>query len=380
MSSRNRYAALALLALLAGACHRHEAPAAPADSVLSDSTIGILPAQRSQIQTVVVARGDFRPSIVTTGTVNFNGDKSTQVIAPISGPVSRLAVELGDTVRPGQVLAYVASPDFAQAVADFRKAETAWKNAQRIETLDQQLFTNDALARADLDQAKSDLASADADRTAAIEQLSSLGVDSASIEAIRAGKTVAGAQSAIRAPIAGVVVERLITPGQLLQAGSTAAFTIADLSSVWVMANVFEGDVGSVRVGSPAMVTIADNSDSVLGRVDYIGAEVDPSSKAVAVRIVVPNPRRTLRGNMLVQVEIRGTVPKQGIVIPVSSVMRDDENLPFVFLDAGRNHFLRRRITLGGRSGDQYQVMGGLQPGDTVVTQGALFLQEAGAQ
>jgi cobalt-zinc-cadmium efflux system membrane fusion protein len=381
MNRLTHHSLVVLLCIGAAACgHRGPAPVADTTAVASDSGIAVTAAQRGQIQTVEVTRGAFTPVIATTGTVNFNGDKSTQVISPISGPVSRLLVQLGDSVKAGQALALVASPDFAAAVAAFRKAEDAWHNAQRIEALDEKLFTNDALARADLDQAKSDLASAEADREASLLALSSLGIDSASIDAIRQGRAAPGAQSAIRAPIPGIVVERLITPGQLLQAGSTAAFTIADLSSVWVMANVFEGDISSVQTGSSAMVRIEGSTDSLPGKVDYVSAEVDPSSKATAVRIVVPNRGRVLRNNMLVDVNIQGMRSKVGIVIPVAAVLRDDENLPFVFLDGGNNHFLRRRITLGDRSGNNYEVPDGLNPGERLVTQGALFLQEAGAQ
>jgi cobalt-zinc-cadmium efflux system membrane fusion protein len=327
-----------------------------------------------------VAERTYNPTIPTTGTVNFNGDKSTQVIASISGPVSRLAVDVGDSVHPGEVLASVASPDYAADVASYRKAETALRNAQRIATLDEKLFANDALARTDLDQARADLASAEADRDAASQQLTALGIDSTSIDAIRQGKTVAGAEAAIRAPIAGVVVERLITRGQLLQAGTTPTFTIADLSSVWVIGNVFEGDAASVFKGEPTVVRIEGVADSFPGRVDYVGALVDPDSKAMGVRIVVPNSRDRLKQNMLVHVEILGARPRKAIVIPVSAVLRDDDNLPFVYLDAGNNHFNRRRIALGGRTGDVYEVTSGLVPGDSLVTQGALFLQEAASQ
>jgi cobalt-zinc-cadmium efflux system membrane fusion protein len=369
----------AAMAVLAGCGHRAaDTPSAP---VTTDSSVAITPEQRGQIHTETVGSKAFNPSVLTTGTVNFDGDRSTQVISSISGPVVRMLADLGDAVTPGKALATVASPDFAAAVSSFRKAEAAYRNAQRIETLDEKLFTSDALARAELDQAKSDLSSAAADREAGIQQLYSLGVDSTSVEAIRVGRSVPGGESAIRAPIAGVVVERLITVGQLLQAGTTPAFTIANLSEMWVIGSVFEGDVSSVRVGSPAMITLMDaTADSFPGRVNYVGAEVDPDSKAAAVRIVVPNRGGLLRGNMLVRVEIRGTQPRNGIVIPVSSVLRDNDNLPFVYVDIGNNHFSRRRITLGGRTGNLYSVAGGLQVGENLVTQGALFLQEAGAQ
>ena len=370
--------AAAAVVTLAGCGQRTGAP--PAAGQASDSTITVTAAQRSQIQTLVLAVRSFNPTIVTTGTVNFNGDKSTSVIPSISGPVSRILVEPGDPVQPGQPLAMVASPDFAADVAAFRKAETAWLNAQRIENLDEKLFASDALPRAELDQARSDLASTAADRQAALQQLNSLGIDSASIDAIRQGRQVPGAEAAVRAPIGGVVVERFINPGQLLQAGSAPAFTIADLSTVWVMGNVFESMIGSVFKGDPVTITTDVSSDSFPGRVDNVASLVDPASKATAVRIVVPNPGRVLKQNMLVHVSIRSSKPRRGVVIPVSAVLRDDDNLPFVYLAARGNSFDRRRITLGNRTGDVYEVTDGLKPGEVIVTQGALFLQEAGEQ
>jgi cobalt-zinc-cadmium efflux system membrane fusion protein len=378
-SSRRSTALVIIAGVTIVGCGRKPAEAAVAGTA-NDSSITVTEAQRGQIVTAKVAPQAFNPVIVTTGTVNFNGDKSTSVIPAISGPVSRTLVEPGDAVKPGQPLALVASPDFAADIAAYRKAETAWRNAQRIATLDEKLFASDALPRAELDQSRSDLAAAEADREAALQQLSSLGIDSASIDAIRQGRQVPGGQAAIRAPIAGTVVEKLVNPGQLLAAGSAPAFTIADLSTVWVMGNVFESMIGSVFKGDPVTITTDVSSDSFPGRVDNVGALVDAASKATEVRIVVPNPKRILKQNMLVHVSIRSSKPRQGIVIPVSAVLRDDDNLPFVYLDAGGNHFNRRRITLGNRAGELYEVTEGLKAGDTVVTQGALFLQEAGSQ
>jgi cobalt-zinc-cadmium efflux system membrane fusion protein len=205
----------------------------------------------------------------------------------MSGPVSRILVSPGARVERGEPLAIVASPDFAAAVASYRKAEGAWRNASRIATLDEQLFTNDALARSELDQARTDLAAATADRDAAVSQLRSLGLGEAAIDGIRDGKTVAAGGGAIRAPIAGTVVEKLVTPGQLLQAGTTPCFTIADLSTVWVMANVFESDLGAVRRGETALITTNAAPDTLPGRPRHqghcrprAGAEPGPAAAA----------------------------------------------------------------------------------------------------
>src|SRR5665213_1250075 len=130
--------------------------------------------QRARIHTEVVAPSAFQPAVVTTGTVAFNGDRSTPVLSQISGPVARILVNTGTHVEPGTPLALVSSPDFAQAIAAYQKAQAALQNTARIATLDEQLFKNDAIARTDLDQARSDSASAAADREAAIQQMVAL--------------------------------------------------------------------------------------------------------------------------------------------------------------------------------------------------------------
>jgi cobalt-zinc-cadmium efflux system membrane fusion protein len=371
--------AAAVAAAIAG-CSRGAEPRDHAvTSAVEAGTVELDTAQRTRIRTERVVPRAYSALINTNGTVAFNGDRSTQVIAPVSGPVSRILVAPGARVERGQPLATVSSPDFAEAVASYRKAEGAWRNAERIATLDEQLFANDALARSDLDQARTDLAAATADREAARSQLRSLGLDDTAIAAIRDGKPVS-AQAAVRAPIGGTLVERLITPGQLLQAGTTPCFTIADLSTVWVMANVFESDVGAVQRGEAAFITTDASPDTLAGRVDYVADLVDPATKATAVRVVVPNPTRLLRRDMLVRVAIRASRPRTGITIPVAAVLRDDENLPFVYVAVTGGTFGRRRVDLGGRVGDRYEVASGLKPGESVVTDGALFLNGASTQ
>jgi len=371
--------AAATVAACGGGPRRNDAGDSVTTSAGTVATVELDTAQRSRIHVEKVAPQAYTPSVTTTGTVAFNGDRSTQVIAPISGPVARILVSPGARVARGQPLAVVSSPDFAAAVAGYRKAEGAWRNASRIAALDEQLFTNDALSRSDLDQARTDLAAATADRDAAVSQLRSLGLDDAAIGAIREGKPVPTTESAIRAPIAGTVVEKLVTPGQLLQAGTTPCFTIADLSTVWVMANVFESDLAAVRRGETALITTNAAPDTLRGRVDYVADLVDPSTKATAVRVVVPNTGRMLRRDMLVRVTIHALTPSTGLLVPVAAVLRDDENLPYVYV-AAPGGFARRRVDLGGRVDDRYEIAAGLTPGESVVTDGALFLEGAATQ
>lgn len=363
--------------LLAGACHRTDSASGdgPADSALV-----LTPEQRARLHLETVTRVAFQPSVTVTGTVAFNGDRSTQVLAPISGPVIRILAQPGTRVAPGQALALVASPDFASAVADYRKAVALADNAHHIADLDQKLFDNDALARRDLEQAQTDAASATADRDAAAEQLRSLGVDSASIEAIRQGHAIHASQGVIRAPIAGVVVEKLITPGQLLESGSTPCFTIADLGTVWVMANVFESDLPDVAVGDSATVTPTDDHRAFHGRVTYVASLVDPDTRATAVRVLTSNPGDALKRDMYVQVTIYSRTSRQGILVPTSAVQRDEDNLPFLFVADSGGGFARRQVTLGSRVDDRYEVTSGLAAGERIIGEGGLFLRFAESQ
>jgi cobalt-zinc-cadmium efflux system membrane fusion protein len=179
----------------------------------------------------------------------------------------------------------------------------------------------------------------------------------------------------IRSPIAGTVVEKLITPGQLLSAGTTPCFTVADLSRVWVMTQVFGSDLASVSVGDPAVVETGIATNTFSGTVDNISAVVNPDTRSVLVRVVVENPGDFLKKQMYVHVRIESRQQSTGLLAPVSAVLRDDENLPFVYVAQADGSFARRHVTLGYRTGDQYDIAAGLQAGDQIVADGAIFIQ-----
>jgi len=375
----NRY--LALLGVLAVTACKGSPPADAATTPKKPASAFMLTEeQRARIHTQPVAQSTFRPTVSTTGTVAFNGDRSTPVLSQISGPVTRILVNTGTYVHVGTPLANVTSPDFAQAFATYQKAQTALRNSARIATLNRKLFDAGAIAKSDLDQSLADSASAAADRDAAIEQMRAFGVDSATIHNIQEGTPTSIVSGLIRAPIEGVVVEKLINPGQVIEAGQTQCFTIADLSTVWVMASVYESQLSAVSKGESAVITTDASPDSLPGRVDYVAAIVDTSTRATAVRIVVENRRQILKRDLYVRVAIHSDRPKTGVLVPVSAVLRDEENLPFVFVAGSDGGFNRRSITLGTRVGDQYEVPSGLATADQVVTEGGLFLQFAQSQ
>ena len=340
----------------------------------------LTPDQLEHLKIVPVSAVAFRPEVQTTGTVAFDGDMSTQVLSPISGPVLRILVQPGVWVKRGAVLATVSSPDFASAVSDFRKAQATAVQARRVAGLDSALFKNDGIARRDMEQAQTDAVSAEADRDAAMQALQALGVDESTLAGLRESKAVTAVQGVIRAPIEGTVVEKLINPGQLLQAGTTPTFTVANLSTVWVMASVFESDLASVAHGDKVDIATGASPRPLAGTVDYVQALVDPATKATQVRVVVPNVGHLLKRDMYVTATIHSSKEKRGILLPVSAVLRDENNLPFVFVQLPAGGFERRQVTLGSRVNDLYDISAGLKEGERVIQVGGLFLQFAQSQ
>jgi cobalt-zinc-cadmium efflux system membrane fusion protein len=365
---------LVLVATSLGACSSKTDSDAQTASV-TPSNVTLTPAQRQNIHLYTVAQSRFHRTIDASGAVDFDNDQATSVIAAFSGPVSKLLVNPGDKVKKGDALAIVDSADFATAVSTYRKALTTARTNRRLADLEKDLVQHRGVAQREEDQAQTDAANADADAEAALQGLLALNVDAKTIADIRQGRSVSKVQSVIRAPIGGTVVEKLITPGQLLQAGTTACFTIADLSRVWVMAQVSASDMASVHVGDPADVETGIDGKTLAGTVTNIASLVSPDTRLVAARVEVPNPGALLKKQMYVNVRIHSGQENNGLLVPVAAVLRDDENLPFVYLAQHDGSFARRRVTLGYRGGDQYDIVDGLRAGDQVVTDGGIFVQ-----
>lgn len=370
MTKRILIGAMAASLLVIAGCSPKSGVEAP-----RGQNVTLTQAQRQKVTIFTVARANYRRTVDTTGVVDFDNDQASPVLAPFSGPVSRLLVQPGDKVKKGQPLAAVVSPDFATAVSTYRKALVTAENARRLADLDKDLLAHQGVSAREEAQAQTDAAGAEADRDAALQALQSLNVAPQVISDTRAGKPTARVEGLIRSPITGTVVERLINPGQLLQAGTTNCFTIADLSRVWVMAHIFDSDLNSVHVGDAAEVSTGLSSQMLTGTVENIGAEVDPNTRSVAVRVVVRNPGEFLKRQMYVQAHIRDSHASNGLLVPVSAILRDEENLPFVYVVQPDGSFARRHVTLGYRSDDHYDITSGLQIGERIVADGAIFVQ-----
>ena len=365
--------ALAALAMTAGCSGK--ADNAPPAAATTSGNVTLTADQRKSIHIVTVAPSQFRKTVDATGAVDFDNDQATSMLAPFSGPVTRLLVSVGQRVNKGAPLAEVESPDFAAAVGAYVKAIASAKNLRRLADADKDLAQHEGVSSREQEQAQTDAANADADSEAARLALVSLDADPQLIKDIEAGRLSSHARAVIRAPISGTVAEKLITPGQLLQAGTTPCFTVADLSRVWVMAQISDSDLASVRVGDTAQVETGVDATPLGGTVANISALVDPDTRAVIARVDVDNPQQLLKKQMYVHVRIQSRQASSGLLVPVSAILRDDENLPFVYVVQGDGSFARRRVTQGPRTGDQVAVPSGLASGDRIVDDGALFLQ-----
>jgi len=339
------------------------------------ANVRLTKAQRAHIQLYTVLPVGYRQRVQAPGTVDYDNNQATAVLSPFTGPVSRILVALGQPVAKGQPLALVGSGDYATAIGTYRKAVATAANARRLANADRDLAAHNGISAREAAQAQTDAASAEADRDAALQALLALGVDRATISKALAGNPTAGAVATIRAPVSGIVVDKQITPGQLLQAGSTTAFTVANLSQVWVMAQIAPSDLASVHLGDAAEIDPGNGTGLFHGTVQNIGASVDPNTRAVVARIVAPNPGDLLKKQMYVDVSIQSGRVSTGLLVPVSAVLRDDENLPFVYVALPDGSFARRQVTLGYRDSQNYDVTSGLQSGDKVVANGAIFLQ-----
>jgi cobalt-zinc-cadmium efflux system membrane fusion protein len=363
-------AAIAALALatLAACSPDDQKPATASNVTLTD-------AQKKNISIFTVRSSSFHKSVDTNGIVDFDNDQATAVMAPIGGAVTHLFVSPGQRVAKGEPLALVDSPDYATAVGGYRAAVVAANATRRVADMDRDLLAHQGVSEREAAQAQSDAATAEANRAAALQTLASLNVDPGVIKAIERGRAMRNYSGIIRAPIAGIVVERLITPGQLLQAGATQAFTIADLSRVWVMAQIFGADIDNVSLDDNVQIATGGDAKPIIGKVTNISTEVDPNTRSVMVRVAVDNPANLLKKQQYVRVSIQSHAATEGLLVPVSAVLHDDVNLPFVYVVQHDGTYARAHVALGYRAADRYQVTSGVRAGDRIVADGGLFLQ-----
>ena len=329
--------------------------------------------QMSHVQVVTVEPSKLTRTLRLTGNVTYNAFQTTPVITQVGGLVSRILVVPGEQVRKGQALLEIASPDYSQMRAAYLKAKDTFRVADKNFDRAQDLYAHHAIAERDLLQAESDRNQARADLDATEQALRILGISKPDdLE-----KAPSSPQIPLPAPIAGEIVERDVSPGQLLQPGATQAFVISDMSSVWILANVYQNDLAYVKVGDVVDVQTDAYPDTFHGKISFVSPALDPNTRTLQARLEIENHGGKLKNNMYcVATVVAGAIPN-AIAIPDAAVLRDDQNEPFVYVATSDNQFARRSVQIGQSESGRTQILKGLSPGEKVVGDGSLFLQFA---
>ena len=328
--------------------------------------------QMSHVQVVTVEQQSFPTILRLPGSVAYNAFQTTPVITQVSGPVTQVLVYPGQTVRAGQPMLDVSSPDFAQLRSSYLKAHDSYTLAEANLKRDQDLYAHHAVAQMDLLQAESTRNQAMADLEASEQALQVIGISDPS----HLADGPASSKIPVLAPVAGEVVDRMVQPGQVIQAGSTQVFTISNMSTVWVLVNVYQNDLSSVHLGDSVTVSTDAFPTKFHGRISYISPSLDPDTRTLKVRIVTGNPHGMLKKDMYVTAVVQSGATK-ALTVPDDAVLRNDVNEPFVYVLSGSNQFSRRLVNIGQSENGQTQILSGLKAGDKVAGNGSLFLQFA---
>src|SRR5208282_3913205 len=331
--------------------------------------------QMAHVQVVSVEKSALPRVLRLTGAVAYNAFKTTPVFAAIGGPVREILVTPGENVHAGQPLLTVNSPDYSAARSAYLKARSAFLLADKFYIRAQDLLSHGAIAEADFQTAESTRIQAQADLQASEDALRVLGITD--VESLEKNAPKTTSQVPVLAPVGGEVVERLVGPGQLLQAGTTQVFTISDMSTVWVLVNVYQGDVAYVRSGDSVNINTDSYPDTFRGRISYIAPALDPNTRTLQARIVTENPGDKLKKDMYVTATVSAGVIANALTVPDAAVLRDTENQPFVYVQSStkQNEFARRLVQLGDSHGGRTQIASGVKEGERVVGDGSLFLQ-----
>ena len=314
----------------------------------------------------------------STGKVQFNEEQLTRVQAPVTGRIVETFAQPGDVVETGHRLLVIDSPDLGAVKADYAKAVADVERSEAALKLARDLFEVKAIAQKEIRNAENDYRKAVAEKERAASRLRTLNVPDSRFNDI-AARADASTTVVLTAPRSGVIVERNTTPGQVVAYGQSDTplnlFVIADLGTMWILADVYEPDVPKVRLGQSLTVTLpCCPNDPYEGRVTYVSDSVDPQTRTVKVRAVVPNRGRTLKAEMFVKVAI-ATGSARVLAIPQSAVHREDGDT-FVLVEKVTGEYERRSVKLVIDLDGSVEVLAGLTPEDQVASTGSILLKK----
>jgi cobalt-zinc-cadmium efflux system membrane fusion protein len=350
------------------------------------------PSQANDIKFETVGQQAFRVEKNATGKIGFDEEHMTPVFSPYTGRIMKLTARPGDTVKRGSPLLEIDTPDLVQAEQDLitgaasvQKARTVLELAHKSEARQRLLLANKAVsmkdyeqAESDLKNAESDLRSAEAAQSGARDRLRVLGKSDAEIDKISASRQI-DRLTRIFSPIAGTITARKVGPGQWVKPDNPdPMFTIANLSTMWMLADVYESDVPLIKAGQQVEVRVmAYPTEPFKAHITYIGAAVDPNTHRVAVRAEVENRGLKLKPEMFASFKIITNAEVQALAVRTGAIVREGDKAG-VWVALEPNKFARREVKLGIEQNGYVQILSGIQAGDRVVYEGSLFLSNLG--
>jgi cobalt-zinc-cadmium efflux system membrane fusion protein len=345
--------------------------AAPQDQ----ASIDLSESQLAAVKVEAVENREFPVEKEAVGSIDFNEDMSVQVFTPYQGRIIALFAAVGDDVKKGQTLFTIDSPDLLQAESTLIAAagvlDLTTRNLARL----RDLYTTRAVSQHDLEQGESDQQTAEGNLRAARDAVRIFGKSEADIDRIvtdrSADPTLVGPS-----PIDGRVTARSAAPGLFVQPGNPPPpFIVADINTMWMLANVPEDDSPALRVGQPVQAKLDAFPDRVFdGKITTIGATVDPNTRRVLVRSEIKDPQHELRSGMFGNFVITVAAPVSSPAIPIDGVVREGDGTMTAWVTADRRRFTKRTVKIGQERDGYRQILEGVQTGELAATEGAIFL------
>jgi cobalt-zinc-cadmium efflux system membrane fusion protein len=358
-----------LLAVLLAGCNEPATP--PAQAPVDPALVSAPETLAAQLQVAPVGREPVADILRVAGRIDFDEARVARIGATVTGRVTELSAALGNEVKAGDTLAQLHSTELGNAQLAYLKAKAHAELTARAVDRARQLLAADVIGAAELQKRENELSVALAEQRAAADQLRVLGVSAKAMEKTAASGSINSISSVV-ATVSGVVVERKVAKGQVVQPAD-ALFTVADLSHVWVIAQVPEADVVHVKAGQVVEIEVpALGNAKRSGKLIYVGDIVNPDTRTVMVRTEIDNRDRRLKPAMLATMLIQAR-PVERLVVPAAAVVRE-ENEDHVFVAQGENRYRLTRVKLGPEQDDRRAVLAGLAEGARVVVDGAFHL------
>jgi membrane fusion protein, heavy metal efflux system len=347
----------------------------PAKPASDEQSVDLSEKQASSLKIGPVASRDFAIVKTSVGTIDFNENLLVQVFSQYQGKILKAFYNIGDEVKAGDVLFTIDSPDLLQAestlLATAGVLELQKKTLARVTNL----LKSGGSAQRDVDQSTSDEQTAEGNFKAAKDAVRIFGKSDAEIEQVVSDRKV-DSTLVVPSPISGRIVARNAAPGFLTQPGNPPApFTVADLSTMWMLANVIETDAPAFRLGQQVQVTVpAYPNKTFTGRVTALGAMIDPNTHRQLVRSEIDDPEHLLRSGMYASFVIRVGDAARSLAVPAEGVVREGDGTMTVWATKDSRHFVKRTVTTGLAQDGWTQILSGISPDETVVQDGAVFL------